>query len=178
MSRYEQPAYAVVESSVGYEVRRYDSYLAAETTVYGDFDSTGNAAFRRLAGYIFGRNSEGLKMNMTVPVSRQPTGVHGYRYRFVIEQAYSEEQLPRPIDDSVDVVQVPAGYYAAARYRGRRNETRFRRAEAALLAALQRDGVRTIGTPASAVYDGPRTPPMLRRNEVLVPVAWPRSTTA
>ena len=67
MSNYEQPEYSVVTSFDGYEIRRYEGYLAAETTVRGDFDSTGNTAFRRLAGFIFGRNSEQLRMSMTVP---------------------------------------------------------------------------------------------------------------
>lgn len=172
MSRYEEPAYTVVATSREFEVRRYDSYLAAETTVTGDFDSTGNIAFRRLAGFIFGGNSAALKMNMTVPVTRERSGVDDYRYRFVIEKAYAHEQLPRPLDQSVRVVRVAAGHYAAVRYRGRRTFARYRRTEAALLASLQRANVETTGTAVSAVYNGPFTPPVMRRNEVLVPIAW------
>ena len=178
MSRYEQPDYSVVATYDGYEVRRYESYLAAETTVRGDFDSVGNTAFRRLAGFIFGRNSEGQKMNMTVPVTRGQTEANTYQYRFVMEKAYSEKDLPRPVDDSVELVRVAAGCNAAARYRGRTNESQYRRAEAALLEALHRDGIKTTGAPVSAVYNGPLTPPALRRNEVLVPVAWVEHDTA
>jgi len=172
MSRYEQPNYSVVTTCDGYEVRRYESYLAAETTVHGDFDSVGNTAFRRLAGFIFGRNSEGQKMNMTVPVTREQIAASAYQYRFVMEKAYSEKDLPRPVDDSVELVRVASGDYAASLYRGRSNELQYRRAEAALLEALHRDGIEATGTPVSAVYNGPLTPPALRRNEVLVPIAW------
>ena len=172
MSRYEEPAYSVLANLGRYEIRYYDAYLVAETTIRGNFDSTGNAAFRRLAGFIFGRNSQGLKMNMTVPVTRQQTEPDRYRYRFVMEKAYSAGDLPRPKDDSVSIVNVPGGHFAAARYRGRRNETQYRRAESTLLAALERDGVATAGPPFSAVYDGPFTPPVMRRNEVLVPIEW------
>lgn len=172
MSRYEEPSYTVLAESNGYEIRHYDSYLAAETEVRGSFDSVGTTAFRRLAGFIFGGNSENLKMNMTVPVTREPTDSGSHRYRFVMEQAYSEEDLPRPVDDKVTIVRVPGGAYAARRYRGSRRESSYRRAEADLRTALQRDGIEIIGTPVSAVYDGPLTPPMLRRNEVLIPVAW------
>ena len=171
MSRYEQPSFTVERSASGYEIRRYEAYLAAETIVSGDFDSTGNTAFRRLAGYIFGGNSAGVKMNMTVPVTRERTE-RGYRYRFFMEKAYSEDELPRPLDESVRVVRVPGGFYAAARYRGSRSEATFRRAEAALAEALRRDGVVMAGDPAGAVYNGPFTPPMMRRNEVMVPVVW------
>jgi len=178
MSRYEQPDYSVVATGSIFEVRRYETYLAAETTVQGDFDSVGNNAFRRLAGFIFGRNSEGQKMNMTVPVTREETAPDTYRYRFVMEKAYSEENLPRPVDPSIGLVRIPAGYYAASRYRGRSNESQYRRVETALLQALRRDGIEKIGTAVNAVYDGPMTPPMLRRNEVLVPVAWSEGNSA
>lgn len=178
MSRYEQPDYSVVATNDSYEIRRYEAYLAAETTVHGDFDSVGNTAFRRLAGFIFGRNSEGEKMNMTVPVTREETAANTYRYRFVMERAYSEDDLPRPVDPSIELVHVPAGYYAATRYSGRRNERQYRRKETALLEALRRDGIETTGTPVSAVYNGPLTPPMMRRNEVLIPIAWTESKAA
>jgi hypothetical protein len=173
MSRYEQPTYQVLSRSDSYEIREYESYLVAETTVAGDFDSTGNAAFRRLAGFIFGRNAEGVKMNMTVPVTRERVANDRYRYRFVMESAYSERNIPRPVDDTVEIVRIPAGVYAAKRYRGSRNEGRYRRAEASLLDALARDGWEVTGEPVSAVYNGPFTPPPMRRNEVLIAVAEP-----
>ncbi len=171
MSRYEQPEYTVVASGAGYEIRNYASHLVAETTVAGDFETTGNAAFGRLAGFIFGRNSANEKMNMTVPVTHLPLPGGGHRYRFVMERAYTEDTLPRPLDESVMVARVPGGHYAAARYRGGRGEGRFRRAAAELLEALARDGIEVTGEPEAAVYDGPFVPAPMRRNEVLVPVA-------
>ncbi len=172
MSRYEEPSYIVIREADGYEIRRYEPYLVAETTVRGDFNSTGNAAFRRLAGFIFGRNSDGVKMNMTVPVTREPGEPGSYHYRFVMEKRYSEAQLPEPVDDTIRIVRVPPGVFAVARYRGNGGESLFRRTEESLLAALARDGMVPRGTPISAVYNGPFTPPPLRRNEVLVPIVW------
>ena len=173
MSRYEQPDYSVIASRGEYEVRDYASHLVAETTVPGDFENTGNVAFGRLAGFIFGKNSEGEKMNMTVPVTHLPLPEGGHRYRFVMERAYSEEDLPQPLDESVDIVRLPGGPYAALRYRGGRGEGRFRRAADQLLSALRRDGIEVTGRPEAAVYDGPFVPRPIRRNEVLVPVEWP-----
>lgn len=173
MSRYEQPEYSVVATQGGYEVRAYDSHLVAETIVQGDFESTGNVAFGRLAGFIFGRNSEGEKMKMTVPVTHLPLPEGGHRYRFVMERAYTEESLPKPVDGTVDIVRVPSGHYAAIRYRGGRGEERFRRATGRLLSALDRDRVEVAGPPEAAVYDGPFVPAPIRRNEVLVPITWP-----
>jgi hypothetical protein len=173
MGRYEQPEYTVVASGDGYEIRDYESHLVAETTVEGGFETTGNVAFGRLAGFIFGRNSAGTRMNMTVPVTHLPLPEGAHRYRFVMERAYTEESLPRPVDGSISVVRVPGGHYAAARYRGGRGEARFRRAAADLRSALDRDGVEIAGEPEAAVYDGPFVPAPMRRNEVLIPVARP-----
>ena len=178
MSHYEQPDYSTVASHPDYEIRLYQPYLVAETTARGDFRSTGNTAFRRLARFTFGRNSEGLRMNMTIPVTHHPMKEGLHKYRFVMERAYSEDSLPRPLDDAVAIVRVPAGYFAALSYRGGRNERRYRRSEAALLASLERDGIAVVGEPAAAVYNGPATPPLLRRNEVLVPIDWSAQSTA
>ena len=173
MGRYEQPVHTVVRSGPDYEVRRYEPHLVAETVVDGDFDTSGNTAFRRLAGFIFGNNSEGRKMQMTVPVTHQPTPGGGQRYRFVMERAYSEATLPQPVDQSVRIVRHEGGTYAAMTYRGGRGEGRFRRAEAALRGALTRDGLRTSGPAEAAFYDGPATPTFLRHNEVLIPIEQP-----
>lgn len=174
---YEAPSYEVVARRRGYEIRRYDSYLVAETVVAGTFDGTGSQAFRRLAGYIFGHNSASKKMAMTVPVTRTPVD-GGYEYRFVMERAYTEDTLPEPRDDLVVVRRVPAGVYAAARYRGTHGEHRFGRHRDSLLQALERDGIAPIGEAVAAAYNGPYTPPPLRHNEVLVPIQWQEANSA
>ena len=170
MGRYEQPTYTVVSETPDYEIRRYDSYLVAETVVEGAYDETGTAAFRRLAGFIFGRNAESRKMKMTVPVTHETVGAGLHRYRFVMERAFDEDTLPAPIDPSVSIQRLPGGHVAAARYRGGRGEQRFRRVETAVRQSLSRDGVEVSGPSVAAVYDGPMVPPPFRRNEVLVPV--------
>ena len=178
---YEEPAYEVIHQTDGYEIRAYESYLVAETTVAGGFDRTGNVAFRRLAGYIFGGNSspdpdtpdatKPVRMNMTVPVTRHRDGDAQGRstvYRFVMERAYDLESLPLPDDAGVTLAEVPRGSFAVLRYRGRITEARFLKQAEMLRAALERDGVETVGEPVSAVYNGPWTLPFLRRNEVMI----------
>lgn len=174
---YEAPTYEVISRRRDYEIRRYDSYLVAETVVEGTFDGTGSQAFRRLAGYIFGNNSASRKMAMTVPVTRTPVD-GGYRYRFVMEGAYTEDTLPGPRDDRVAIHRVPASVYAVARYRGSHSEHRYRRHKESLLQALERDGIAPTGQPVAAAYNGPYTPPPLRHNEVLVSIQWRETGSA
>lgn len=172
VSRYERPQFEIVAERNGYEIRRYDSYLVAETVVSGGFDEAGSAAFRRLAGFIFGNNSQQLKMNMTVPVTRQSVDQSAQRYRFVMERAYARDELPAPNDERVAIAEVPAGYFAARGFRGNRTERRYRQMAAQLLDSLQCESIEIIGPPESAVYSGPLTPPVFRYNEVLVPIEW------
>lgn len=178
---YEEPSYTVIEAAEGYELRRYEPYLVAETVVRAeDFAASGNVAFRRLAGYIFGGNrsrdgqGEPVKMSMTVPVTRHRPGQadDNIVYRFVMERAYTLDTLPVPDDGSVRLVEVPGGLVAALTYSGRTTDENYVEQLAQLRRSLARDGIAELGEPpVSAVYNGPWTLPFLRRNEVLIRVA-------
>lgn len=181
---YEEPPYEILEQEADYEIRDYGSYLVAETRVVGDFDRTGTTAFQRLAGYIFGNNRrtmsgdakepESVSMKMTIPVTRERVEDEEGRatvYRFVMERAFDRESLPIPNDARVTVTEEAGGRFAVLRYRGRINEARFDKHAEMLRSSLERDGLKMVGEPISAVYNGPFTPPFLRRNEVLIKLA-------
>ncbi len=74
----EEPTYEVLEKLGEVEIRSYAALVLAETEVSGTFDGVSNAAFRRLAGYIFGGNrvrgaaGESTKIDMTAPVGMRP----------------------------------------------------------------------------------------------------------
>ncbi len=191
----EEPGYVVLAESAGYEIRRYEAYNVAETVVDGDFRSSGSRAFRRLAGYIFGDNragekmemtapveslpaDEGVRMNMTAPVESSKAGEgKGYIYRFVMERKYGFDELPRPVDSRITLRNVPARTMAVHRYSGLWSEANYQKNEQALLDALRADGIDVIGTPVLARYNGPFTPFFLRRNEVMIEVDWPAQET-
>lgn len=185
---YEQPVYEVLEKREDFEIRRYAPYLVAETEVSGTFRSTGNEAFRRLAGYLFGDNRSREKMSMTAPVTQEPssasekmemtapvTQVRGdasgsYVFAFVMPSKYTRETLPEPVDARIRIREVPARTVAARRFSGTWRGERFVENETALLAALAAAGFETIGAPMYARYDAPFKPWFLRRNEVMIEV--------
>lgn len=76
----EEPPYEVLEKLGEVEIRSYAALVLAETEVEGTFEGVSNAAFRRLAGYIFGGNrlrggaAEPTKIEMTAPVGMRPAG--------------------------------------------------------------------------------------------------------
>ena len=185
---YEEPEFEVIGSYAEFEVRRYAPYIVAETTIDGGFDDSGNRAFRILAGYIFGDNrgsekmamtvpvtraaERGEKMAMTAPVTRQADGDanEATTYQFVMERKYTLETLPEPVDARVQLREIPERVVAARRYSGRINEKNYRRNLDILLASLAETGLRPLGEPQSAVYNGPFILPFLRRNEVLIDI--------
>lgn len=194
-SAIEEPRFEVVDSTDAYELRRYDSFLVAETEVSGDFGSSGGKAFRILAGYIFGNNQPQEKMSMTAPVisseagtsrsgekmamtapvvSRQAEGdEQRYIYQFVMESKYSLETLPQPLDNRITIKKQPQRLVAAHRFGGFWREKNIDAHKARFLEALANDGIEVIGKPELARYDAPFKPWFLRRNEILVKVKAP-----
>jgi hypothetical protein len=183
----EEPAYDVLLETKHYEVRRYASYIVAEVDVDDDFKRAGNSAFRVLAGYIFGDNEpqqkmqmtapvesrEGVRMNMTAPVTSQSKDGDGvFTYSFVMERKYTMDTLPKPTNRDIRLVERPERIMAVHRYSGTWSEKRYEEHEKILLDALATDRVKTRAAPVFARYNAPFTPWFLRRNEIMVEIEW------
>jgi hypothetical protein len=65
---YETPLCEVILHEGHKEIRYYESYIVAKTTVKGEFKEAQSTAFQILAGYIFGDNEKKQKIAMTAPV--------------------------------------------------------------------------------------------------------------
>jgi len=172
----EEPEFEVLQSHDDYEVRRYVPHIVAEVDVAGDDGDPGRAAFKILAGYIFGDNEAETKMSMTAPVTSQAVGDDDkalYTYAFFMESEYTMETLPKPVDSRIRLVEKPARVIAARRYSGRWSTSNYQKNEAALMAALAADGVVLSGEPYLARYNSPFTLWFMRRNELLVEIEWP-----
>lgn len=172
----EEPEFEVLKSNDDYEVRKYVPHIVAEVDVKGDDGDPGRAAFRILAGYIFGDNEAETKMSMTAPVTSQAGGEGEselYTYAFFMESEYTMETLPKPMDARIRLVEKPARVIAARRYSGRWSTSNYQKNESALMAALADDGVVLAGEAYLARYNSPFTPWFMRRNELLVEIEWP-----
>ena len=181
----EKPQYRVVQTLQGIEVREYAPYLVAETEVSGSREEAGNAGFRRLADYIFGKNrgekkiamtapvaqQEGTRIAMTAPVSQQERGPSTWVIQFMMPSEYTLATLPEPLDPAVRFREVPARRVAVLRYSGTWSEERFLEHLEELRAAMKKEGLRGVGEPVWARYDPPFMPWFLRTNEILVEIA-------
>lgn len=186
MSAIEEPAFEIVKTYENFEIRKYAPYHVAETEVGGDFEEVGDEAFNILAGYIFGGNASSTKIEMTAPVNMAPilaegetyttqlsevssaTGERKYQFQFVMPAEFNLQNLPKPNDSRVHLREVPAKWVAAHRYSGSWSEGKYRKKEAELLQALEKEGLKTVSAPVFARYNAPFVPMFFRRNEVLV----------
>ena len=66
--RYEEPKYEVSSNFSGFEVRRYADSVQARVRTEGKNWKESTGGFRRIAGYIFGRNDSKQMIAMTAPV--------------------------------------------------------------------------------------------------------------
>lgn len=183
----EEAKYKVVLREQDFEVREYEPHIIAETLVDGDFDKAGNKAFSRLFKYISGNNKSRQKIEMTAPVAQgagsekidmtSPVGQQeaGGRWAvsFMMPASYSLETLPEPQDPAVVLRQVPARHIAAVRYSGFWSEEGYMLNRDKLEAWIKKNRFRVVGGPIWARYDPPFMPWFLRRNEILVPIAYP-----
>jgi hypothetical protein len=182
----EQPAFNVVDTVGAIEIRQYGPRLAAEADMNpGQSVEQGQyAAFMALADFIFAKNRQGSEIAMTAPVAIAHTaepiamtapvamesGASGQVMRFFMPSAYTLETLPRPGDDRVRIVTVPAQTLAVLRFAGETNDAEVADRTAELLAGLRESTWRPVGEPGVFGYDPPMTPPERRRNEVFVEV--------
>lgn len=189
MNALEEPEYQIIKNTPDFEIRYYNEYLVAEVTLTGDFTSSGNQAFKVLAGYIFGANQASTKMKMTAPVESQAISVseemkmtapvmsvdnnsNEHVYRFVMEKKYTLDSLPTPNDKRIRLIKVTPRFMAVKKFSGRWSEKNYQKSEKLLLKSLNLEKIETIGLPIFARYNAPFVPWFLRRNEIMIQIDW------
>jgi hypothetical protein len=186
----EQPPHDIVTTlSDGIEVRRYRARLVAETVVEGRPGTDGrDEAFRRLAGYIFGKNrarqsiamtapvetDRGRAIAMTAPVESIARGA-AIAMRFFLPANLTLDTAPAPADERVRIVEVPPALYAVLRFSGVAGPDIVQSRAGELMRAVAGSRFEAKAAPVTWFYDPPFTVPFLRRNEVAVEIA-PRQT--
>lgn len=181
----EQLPYEVISRVGGIEIRHYGPWLGAEADMgTGTGVEAGqSSAFRALAGYIFASNRQGPSVAMTAPVVMEtapiamtaPVAMEQSKerrvMRFFMPSIYTAETLPKPSDDRVRIVTVPAQTLAVLRFAGELTDAAVVQRQAELLATLEGSDWRPVGEPGVFGYDAPGVPPEIQRHEVYVAVA-------
>ena len=180
----EEARYKVVSQDGRFQVREYADAVIAETVVDADYQKAQSIAFRRLAGYIFGKNKSKEQIPMTAPVILekvsekiamtapvlQEKSEHGWRMTFVLPAKYTIESLPEPLDPDVTIRQLKGRRVAVIRYSGSLSEAAMKARTGELSDWLAQRGYEAISEPGLAGYDPPWTLPFLRRNEIHIDI--------
>ena len=167
----EEPVYQVEKAweAEQIEIRAYAPRVMAVTGMTEDSDS----GFRVLAGYIFGGNAEEQKIAMTAPVQQSMAGEK--EMAFMIPAEYALEDLPEPEDQRVSFREAPAYTAAVIQFSGWASAEKADENWQQLRQFLIAEGIDITGEPTLNQYNPPWTLPFMRRNEIIVPVAFPLS---
>jgi hypothetical protein len=177
----EQPGYRILTQDGDFEIRHYEPLLIAKTFVYGDYRTSVNVGFHRLADYILGNNTSraetgegftfgGEKIDMVAPVFQQKQHM-GWEMRFALPESHSLSTLPIPHHPQIKLEYLDERDVAVIRYSGGTSEDIIDQKAAELMEWLRlQASFRPAGNPVAAQYDPPFTIPFLKRNEVMVRV--------
>ncbi len=185
----EQPDYEVLEVRSGYEIRKYQPYIVAETEVSTADDADAlRAGFGLVADYIFGNNqvqekiamtspvlsteSKSEEIAMTTPVLSSDTASGTRMIAFILPSKYTPETLPVPNNPAVNLREVPSHTVAVKRFSWFATSKRIETQKGKLRGLLTEDKVSTVGGFTYAGYNPPLSVPFMRRHEVMVDVEF------
>ena len=180
----EQPRYKVVHKEDNKEIRQYESYIVAKTSINGSFKEAQSEGFKILAGYIFGKNksqqkismtapvvqsAESQKISMTAPVIIAPSAEKSWTMTFSMPSSYTLETLPVPDDKRIVIETIPTRYVAALTFTGFWDEEKNTEKAMELKEWIKSLPEYTMTSEGMfAGYNPPWTLPFFRRNEMLI----------
>ena len=112
------------------------------------------------------------QLAMTAPVTQSPTG-SGFAVQFVLPRGTTLATAPVPLDERVQLREMPARRLAVIRYSGFWSDANYNEHLLKLQQALKAADLRWAGEPVYARYNPPYTPWFLRRNLPPVPANHP-----
>lgn len=183
MSDVEQSKYTMILKNEGVEFRLYNPRIAAEVTVEGERREAIQSGFRILADYIFGNNTSQKQIEMTSPVTQTETVLseeiamtapvtqikkgNAWVIRFYLPPSYTLKTLPKPINEKISFIQLPAEKYLALSFSGSYSSRNLEKHRKQLLAYAKKSKANFVEPVHYAFYNPPWTIPPLRTIEVL-----------
>ena len=164
----ETPEYQVIKKEGDFEIRSYPALSLAKAGM-GPGDSS-NAPFGKLFKFISGENDRKEKIAMTAPVLIN-RDQKGGSMSFILPQEIAQKGAPAPSGSDLRIAEMPAGKVAAVRFSGSMDTQKESEAAEHLRSWLKEQGLKASDNALAAYYDPPWTPPFMRRNEVLIPLA-------
>jgi hypothetical protein len=186
----ESAPYTLIESDDAnkIEVRNYDSMILVSTSIENEGR---NGAFRRLFGYITGDNQGATEIAMTAPVfmdeDNQQSDAKGSEIAmtapvfmnedanvptmsFVMPATFTMRTTPKPTNPAVTVTEVKDYKVAVIEFSWTLSDSNVEKHTKILKQWLSQTDYKITGPKVLAGYNGPLTLPMMRLNEILIPI--------
>jgi len=166
VSKYERPEYETMESEPPFELREYKDFYIVE------YDNTNDPGiengFGTLFRYISSDNAMREKISMTVPVFEEIAGDQ-MKMAFVVPKE-KWDHVPEPNNQWLSVKKFDRGLFAVLIYSGFSSGSKEQQMIEKLKVWIGAKGYREASNYMLAFYNPPFTPPMFRRNEIMVRV--------
>lgn len=193
-SKVEIAPYKVIETAQDnskIELREYESMILASTPMKTNKDDGRNSSFFKLFNYISGDNIDNSKIAMTAPVLMdkdiEKTGKeipmtapvfmdsvgNNAVMSFVLPDSFTLKTTPKPTNPDVTITEVKNYIVATIQFSGLLSDSNISKNKDLLDQWIIDQGYNITGDYKTAGYNAPFTLPMLRRNEVLIPVKLP-----
>ena len=166
----EQQKYEVIEKDGNFEIRYYPSAVMASVALDGNYNNSSSSGFRILAGYIFGSNSDDIKIPMTAPVHMSQDS-SGYFMSFVMPSAYDLDNLPVPDNGQVRLHESKPAHVASIRFDGFANDEKIEMHKTKLRSYLDANDI-SYTEPFIFLGYNPPYQMVNRRNEVMVKIEY------
>ncbi|MBN2882084.1 MAG: heme-binding protein, partial [Clostridia bacterium] len=124
--------------------------------------------FGTLFNYISSNNKENQKISMTVPVIEEI--VPGRKKMAFVVPSKFGDRIPEPNSSSLNIRKFDKGIFAVIRYSGFSGKSKEDNMRMQLSNWIVSKGYGEQSNYMLAFYNAPFTPPMFRRNEILVRV--------
>lgn len=167
----ETQIYKVIKVEKDFEIRFYPSTtMATITSSAKTYKELGSSGFTKLAGYIFGGNTDKKQIAMTSPVHMEINDSVS-SMSFVMPANYTKDNLPLPNNSDVTIKTVPDEYVAAITFSGFASQEAIKKHTSILENALKEQHLSYYG---HFRYLGYNPPYQLfgRRNEIIVALNW------
>lgn len=166
----EEPRYKVLDMDGDKEVREYEKMILAYVTVPGAHHEAMKEGYDRLTRYLLGENATSLEMPMTMPVYEEHNH-NTWTFSFILPREVTTASAPTALDHSIMIAEKASHKAAVIWYTGDSTSEKVYTKSAELREwLLTKTDFSTAGAVKIARYDGPKTLPFFRRNELQIEV--------
>ena len=163
---YETQKYNLIDKFDDFEIRYYPKSLKARVVS----TSNSNNNFRKLFSYISGNNKTNEKIAMTTPVYMNNDS-NGSSMDFVMPREFDLNNIHRPNDKDVKIIESKPGYFATLKYGGYSNSFKVESNTNKLYKILKEKNINVIGKPSYVSYNSPFKF-FSRRNEIIIEINY------